>query len=151
MSIEVSAREFRLSNGHQVTVNLVRGLPDRRPTPSDADYTSAHDGVWLVQAQVEHVLYGNKASTGAMQKLIKRTEHPAGVPPRFVFRSRRIAVDEEKLLTSEEWEALSPALHEEYRSFTMIPRALVLASIEVLGSAFCPGKPHSLLSGTERG
>ena len=87
---------------------------------------------WLVQNELERMLFGNEATTGAFYRLIHRTAEPAAAHLKALpLRSSSVA---DGLVTAEEFETVSNHVMEERaRVVSLLPVELACAAVRTFG------------------
>ena len=90
---------------------------------------------WLMQADLERLLYSNRDTTGAFYRLLNRCEGYGQTTELRGSISLRRASVEKGLVTAEEWRSLVMLTHTGVRVITLVPHATVVAAIILFGES----------------
>ena len=84
---------------------------------------------WLVQGELEWLLYNHEHTTGAMYRLLKRSGENLDSEP-LVLRSSSVG---KGVVTAAEWDVVSKVMLPNARVVTLVPLDLAVAAMTLYG------------------
>ena len=86
---------------------------------------------WIIQPEMEALLYGSTFTTGACYRLLQRAKESSGIDvSTLTLRSSSV---QSGLVTADEWATIGRLMSPGARLITLVPRSLALAALEVFG------------------
>lgn len=116
-------RDVELTNDESISlVSLVDSREDSRVATQ-----------WLVQGELEWVLYNHEYTTGAMYRLLKRTTEATGSELQtLMLRSSSVS---QGMITVADWVVVSEVVPKSARVLVLVPLELAVAAMELLGES----------------